>query len=70
MLLLSRKRHQKIIINNEIVIEVKNITRNNVRLGITAPGTYTILREELSRRELPSQQTNVVDISSIEIEEK
>ena len=50
MLLLSRKRHQKIIINNEIVIEVKNITRNNVRLGITAPGTYTILREELSRR--------------------
>ena len=70
MLLLSRKRHQKIIINNEIVIEVKNITRNNVRLGITAPGTYTILREELSRRELPSQQTNVVDISSIEIEEQ
>ena len=70
MLLLSRKRHQKIIINNEIVIEVKNITRNNVRLGITAPGTYTILREELSRRESPSQQTNVVDISSIEIEEQ
>ncbi len=70
MLLLSRKRHQKIIINNEIVIEVKNITRNNVRLGITAPGTYTILREELSRRGLPAQDANVLDISSIEIEDQ
>ena len=49
MLLLSRKRNQKVIINDNIVIEVKSITRNNVRLGISAPAEYTILRDELKR---------------------
>lgn len=52
MLLLSRKRNQKIIINEDIVIEIKSITRNNVRLGITAPSEYTILRDELSKNKI------------------
>ena len=52
MLLLSRKRNQKIIINEDIVIEIKSITRNNVRLGITAPSKYTILRDELSKNDI------------------
>ena len=50
------------------MIEVKNITRNNVRLGSQRPELSTILREELSRLRVAFTKTNVVDISSIEIE--
>ena len=63
MLLLSRKRNQKVIINDNIVIEVKSITRNNVRLGISAPAEYTILRDELKRhREQSNQDTIDVEL--------
>ena len=61
MLLLSRKRNQKVIINENIVIEIKSITRNNVRLGISAPEEYTILRDELKRHEQPEERDKSVE---------
>ncbi len=61
MLLLSRKRNQKVIINENIVIEIKSITRNNVRLGISAPEEYTILRDELKRHEQIEEQDKSVE---------
>ena len=47
MLVLSRKRDQKIIINNNTVITVIEIRGNKVRLGFEAPQDVKILREEL-----------------------
>lgn len=47
MLVLSRKIGERIIINNQIAVEVLQIIGNRVRLGVTAPAGVPILREEL-----------------------
>jgi carbon storage regulator len=47
MLVLSRKLNEKIVINGNIVISVVKIDRNQVRIGIQAPGDVQILREEI-----------------------
>jgi carbon storage regulator len=47
MLVLSRKIGERIIINDDITVEVLQIIGNRVRLGITAPSGVPILREEL-----------------------
>jgi len=47
MLVLSRKIGERIIISNEITVEVLQIIGNRVRLGVTAPTGIPILREEL-----------------------
>ena len=48
MLVLSRKLNEKIVIDGNIVISLVKIDRNQVRIGIEAPGHVSILREELS----------------------
>lgn len=47
MLVLSRKLNEKIVIDGEIVITVVKIDRNQVRLGIEAPGHVPVYREEI-----------------------
>jgi carbon storage regulator len=47
MLVLSRKLDEKIIIGGEIVVTVVKIDRNQVRIGIEAPGHVPIYREEI-----------------------
>ena len=47
MLVLSRKKNQTILINDNISIEVLQIKGNTIRLGIKAPGSVRILRGEL-----------------------
>lgn len=47
MLVLSRYRHEKIVINNDIVINVVEIRGNKVRLGIEAPGEVPVHRYEI-----------------------
>lgn len=47
MLVLSRKRMERIQIGQEIRITVVKFDRNQVRLGIEAPGDVSIIREEL-----------------------
>jgi carbon storage regulator len=48
MLVLSRKRGQTILINNEIEIFVSSIDGESVKLGISAPADVSILRKELA----------------------
>jgi len=50
MLVLSRKRNETIIINGDIRITVVDIRGNQVRLGIEAPDSVGIFREELCER--------------------
>jgi carbon storage regulator len=47
MLVLARKLNESIVINGDIRVTVFAISRNQVRLGITAPESVAILREEL-----------------------
>ena len=47
MLILSRSVDQKIIIGEDIVVMVVAIEGNRVRIGIQAPESVTIVREEL-----------------------
>jgi carbon storage regulator len=47
MLVLSRKLNEKIVINGDIIVTVVKIDRNQVRIGIQAPGSVPVYREEL-----------------------
>ncbi|WP_435922722.1 carbon storage regulator CsrA [Paenibacillus sp. DYY-L-2] len=47
MLILSRNKGQKIMINQDIVISVVDISGDQVKIGIEAPGNVTIYREEI-----------------------
>ncbi len=47
MLVLTRKTHQRIQIDDQIFIEVVSIGHNKVKLAISAPGNVSIRREEL-----------------------
>lgn len=50
MLVLTRKINEKIIIGNNIEVEILDITWENVKLGITAPEEIIIDREEVHIR--------------------
>lgn len=47
MLVLTRKRGEKIIVEGGIEFEVLEVLRGKIRIGITAPRGIRILREEL-----------------------
>lgn len=47
MLILSRNKGQKIMINDNIVLSVIEINGDQVRIGIEAPSNVTIYREEI-----------------------
>lgn len=50
MLVLSRKLNESIIINGNIRVTIVGIRGNHVRVGIEAPGSVPIIREELQDR--------------------
>lgn len=52
MLVLTRKVGEKILIAENIVIEVVQIQEGRVRIGIDAPRNITVMREEIADREM------------------
>ena len=52
MLVLTRKLHERIIIGESIIVEVVDIDRGKIRLGITAPRDVPVNREEVFRESL------------------
>ena len=59
MLVLSRKRRERIIVgeNAEIVVMVMDMNWHQVRLGIEAPHTIPVNREEIFKREFASTRS-------------
>jgi carbon storage regulator len=53
MLVLSRKKHESIVIGEDIQITVVEIRGDKVRLGITAPRAVNVRRSELPDRNEP-----------------
>lgn len=47
MLVLSRKEGERIRLGDSIVITVVGVTGDKVRVGVDAPNTVVVLREEL-----------------------
>lgn len=56
MLVLSRKLFEKIVIDGDITVTVVGIANNQVRIGIEAPGSVGIFREELLGRASTSEK--------------
>lgn len=51
MLVLTRKKGERICIGDDIVVEVIETTGpNTVRIGVTAPQSVSIDREEVKKR--------------------
>ena len=50
MLTITRKPGERIMIGDDVVIEIVEVTGNTVRVGITAPRSRLIYREELWER--------------------
>jgi carbon storage regulator len=63
MLVLSRKPSERILIGDDIAVTVVRIGPNNVRIGIEAPRSMNIVREELcdsAEATAAKQQTETV----------
>ena len=67
MLVLSRKRNESVIINDNIVVTVIDVRGDKVRIGIEAPRDVSvhrqevldaILREKLKFSENPSEESS------------
>lgn len=57
MLVLSRKKDERIIIGDSITIMVIEIRGDKVRLGIDAPKEVTVHREEIYKAILEEQRS-------------
>ncbi len=66
MLVLSRKIGERIVINDQITVEVLQVIGNRVRLGVTAPSGIPILREELinSAAKSVAKKDNVLETAA------
>lgn len=51
MLVLSRKRNERIVIDGNIVVTVVQIAANQIKIGIEAPQDVVVLREEILHRD-------------------
>ena len=65
MLVLTRKAGERIVIADDVVVEVLEVQGNRVRIGIQAPHGVTILREELllGKQEQPRKTAETTAVS-------
>jgi carbon storage regulator len=70
MLVVTRKKDEKLIIGNEIEIQVLRIGRDNVRLGIKAPSHISIYRyeiyEAIKKENISATQSQIPDKDTME----
>lgn len=73
MLVLSRKKNESIVINNDITIVVVEIRGDKVRLGVEAPREVPVHRREvydaIHRNEDPSAEGQGVENDTTPLED-
>ena len=57
MLVLSRKKNEKIRLGDSIEITIVRVNGSQVRLGIQAPSDIAVLRQELTEKQPPPAET-------------
>lgn len=62
MLILSRKWREKLLIGDDITVQVTHIGPNSVKLAITAPKGVLVLREELKPHPIQAGPEQVADL--------
>ena len=69
MLVLSRRANQSIVIGSDVIVRVLDIRGDQVRIGIEAPRTVTVHREEVAAEILESNReaagVQAIDSSSL-----
>jgi len=55
MLVLSRRLGEKLILGDEIEFQILGISGNQVRIGINAPMSINIVREEITGNQYPEK---------------
>lgn len=66
MLVLSRRKNESIVINDNIVVLVVDVRTDKVRLGITAPPNVTVHRREVYDSIRRQTSIHVIDTMSVD----
>lgn len=62
MLILTRRFGESLMIGDDVIITVLGVQNKKVRIGVQAPESVTIHREEVYRR-LQEDKVNVLDMA-------
>lgn len=68
MLVLTRKKGQKLIINDNIEVTILETRGDNVKIGINAPRNVSIFREEIYEEIKKSNEQAIKDVSLSELD--
>jgi carbon storage regulator len=55
MLVVTRKVGERVLVGDNVVVEIRNVDGKRVSVGVSAPPGVSILREELAARRLAAE---------------
>lgn len=71
MLVLTRKKGQKIVIDNNIEIVILESDFSNVKIGVSAPKNVSVYREEVYLEiKKANEMSNMADLKALKILEQ
>ncbi|MCY9528646.1 MULTISPECIES: carbon storage regulator CsrA [Paenibacillus] len=70
MLVLTRKKGQSIVLNNDIEIQIVSVDGEQIKIGISAPKDVVILRKELVEEIKATNQEAVAHYVDIDMLKK
>ncbi len=68
MLVLTRKKNESIVINDNIEITIVDVQGDQVRIGINAPKSVSIYRKEIFL-EIQAENKKAADVKSIDLKD-
>ncbi|NLP13364.1 MAG: carbon storage regulator CsrA [Clostridium sp.] len=66
MLVLTRKKNESIILNDNIEITIVDVQGDQVRVGINAPKSISIYRKEIFL-EIQAENKKAADVKSVDL---